>query len=68
MSKHDDGLAMLARFMTAMEQPLSQGWDDRSGAELGMKLIAEEACELEQAFRGLWGVAPCPPPKAGPTS
>ena len=60
MPKHNDGLAMLAQFMTAMGQPVSQGWDDRSGAELGMKLIAEEACELEQAFRGLWGVAPLP--------
>lgn len=50
MSKHNDGLAMLARFMTAMEQPLSQGWDDTEGVYLGSKLILEETKELFEAI------------------
>lgn len=50
MPKHDDALAMLAQFMTAMEQPTSQGWDDTKGILLGTKLIAEEAGELFEAI------------------
>ena len=44
--QHDnDHLAMLAEFMTAMEQPVSQGWEDLEGSILGVNLITEEARE-----------------------
>ena len=40
--QHDnDHLAMLAEFMTAMEQPVSQGWEDLEGSILGVNLITE---------------------------
>lgn len=61
MPRHHDNdhLAMLAEFMTAMEQPVSQGWDDDSGIKLGMDLIIEEARELEDALLALdWSDAP----------
>ncbi|MBS6141714.1 MAG: hypothetical protein KH745_03820 [Bilophila sp.] len=58
--QHDnDHLAMLAEFMTAMEQPVSQGWEDLEGIRLGLKLITEEARELEEAALALsWNSEP----------
>lgn len=58
--QHDnDHLAMLAEFMTAMEQPVSQGWEDLEGIKLGLKLITEEARELEEAVLALsWNSEP----------
>ena len=45
--QHDnDHLAMLAEFMTAMGQPVSQGWEDLEGIRLGLKLIEEETEEF----------------------
>lgn len=58
--QHDnDHLAMLAEFMTAMGQPVSQGWEDLEGIRLGLKLITEEARELEEAALALsWNSEP----------
>ena len=58
--QHDnDHLAMLAEFMTAMEQPVSQGWEDLEGIRLGLKLLTEEARELEEAALALsWNSEP----------
>ena len=50
---------MLAEFMTAMEQPVSQGWEDLEGIRLGLKLLTEEARELEEAALALsWNSEP----------
>ena len=39
--QHDnDHLAMLAEFLTAMEQPVSQGWEDLEGIKLGLKPVS----------------------------
>lgn len=43
-------LASVARFMSAMEQPVAQGWEDAEGMELGISLISEEADELRLAW------------------
>ena len=43
-----DNIALLAEFMTAMEQPVSQGFTE-DGLELGMHLIEEEFWELDTA-------------------
>ena len=58
--QHDnDHLAMLAEFMTAMEQPVSQGWEDLEGSILGVNLITEEARELGDALLALsWSDEP----------
>lgn len=45
--KKKDALHMVAEFMTAMEQPVSQGFEDKQGMLLGMALILEEAKELQ---------------------
>ena len=57
---HDnDHLALLAEFMAAMGQPVSQGWEDGRGFDLGRKLITEEAKELEDALLALdWSDEP----------
>lgn len=53
--QHDnDHLAMLAEFMTAMEQPVSQGWEDLEGIKLGLKLIEEETEEFREAVENLF--------------
>ena len=58
--KHDkDHLALLAEFMTAMDQPVSQGWEDADGISLGVNLITEEVRELEDALLALgWSDEP----------
>ena len=43
-----DNIALVAEFMTAMEQPVSQGFTE-DGLELGMHLIEEEFWELDTA-------------------
>lgn len=43
-----DNIALVAEFMTAMEQPVSQGFTE-DGLELGMELIEEEFWELDDA-------------------
>ena len=49
----------LAEFMTAMEQPVSQGWEDLEGSILGVNLITEEARELGDALLALcWSDEP----------
>lgn len=57
---HDkDHLAMLTEFMTAVDQPVSQGWEDVEGIILGVNLITEEARELEDALLALgWSDEP----------
>lgn len=43
-----DPLHLVAEFMKAMNQPMSQGWNDRQGILLGMALILEETKELQE--------------------
>lgn len=58
--QHDnDHLAMLAEFMTAMEQPVSQGWEDLEGIRLGLKLIEEETEEFREAVENLFENTEC---------
>ncbi len=58
--QHDnDHLAMLAEFMTAMEQPVSQGWEDLEGIKLGLKLIEEETEEFREAVENLFENTEC---------
>lgn len=54
-----DQLSMLADFMTAMEQPVSQGWEDIAGLRLGLKLIEEETEEFREAVEKLFENAAC---------
>ena len=58
--QHDnDHLAMLAEFMTAMEQPVSQGWENLEGIKLGLKLIEEETEEFREAVENLFENTEC---------
>ena len=58
--QHDnDHLAMLAEFLTAMEQPVSQGWEDLEGIKLGLKLIEEETEEFREAVENLFENTEC---------
>ena len=58
--QHDnDHLAMLAEFLTAMEQPVSQGWEDLEGIKLGLKLIEEETDEFREAVENLFENTEC---------
>ena len=58
--QHDnDHLAMLAEFLTAMEQPVSQGWEDLEGIKLGLKLIEEETEEFRDAVENLFENTEC---------
>ena len=58
--QHDnDHLAMLAEFLTAMEQPVSQGWEDLEGIKLGLKLIEEETEEFREAVETLFENTEC---------
>ena len=58
--QHDnDHLAMLAEFMTAMEQPVSQGWEDLEGIKLGLKLIEEETEEFREAVENIFENTEC---------
>ena len=50
---------MLAEFMTAMEQPVSQGWEDLEGIKLGLKLIEEETEEFREAVENLFENTEC---------
>lgn len=50
MPRHKDPLALVAEFCTAMEQPVSQGWDDVDMLRLGDRLILEEAREVHEAL------------------
>lgn len=52
--RDNDILSMLTEFMRAMEQPVSQGFEDMGGIELGMKLIREEYEELDEAADSLF--------------
>ena len=36
---NQDQLSLLVDFMTAMGQPVSQGWEEIEGIKLGLKLI-----------------------------
>ena len=49
-----DQLSLLVDFMTAMEQPVSQGWEDLEGIKLGLKLIEEETEEFRVAVENLF--------------
>lgn len=49
-----DQLSLLVDFMTAMEQPVSQGWEDLEGIKLGLKLIEEETEEFREAVENLF--------------
>ena len=58
--QHDnDHLAMLAEFLTAMEQPVSQGWEDLEGIKLGLKLIEEETEEFREAVENIFENTEC---------
>ena len=58
--QHDnDHLAMLAEFLTAMEQPVSQGWEDLEGIKLGLKHIEEETEEFREAVENLFENTEC---------
>lgn len=58
--QHDnDHLAMLAEFMTAMNQPVSRGWGDIAGIRLGSKLIEEETEEFREAVENLFENVEC---------
>ena len=58
--QHDnDHLAMLAEFLTAMEQTVSQGWEDLEGIKLGLKLIEEETEEFREAVENLFENTEC---------
>lgn len=58
--KHDkDQLSMLVDFMTAMDQPVSRGWEDIAGIRLGSKLIEEETEEFREAVENLFENAEC---------
>ncbi|WP_298996866.1 hypothetical protein [uncultured Desulfovibrio sp.] len=63
MPDRTDNLALVARFMKAMSQPVCQDFDDMPGIDLGIDLIKEELEELEVEaanLRAYWweGVAP----------
>lgn len=49
-----DQLSLLVDFMTAMGQPVSQGWEDLEGIKLGLKLIEEETEEFREAVENLF--------------
>ena len=50
-----DQLSLLVDFMTAMGQPVSQGWEDIEGIKLGLKLIEEETEEFREAVENIFG-------------
>ena len=54
-----DQLSLLVDFMTAMEQPVSQGWEDLEGIKLGLKLIEEETEEFREAVENLFENTEC---------
>jgi predicted HAD superfamily Cof-like phosphohydrolase len=49
-----DQLSLLVDFMTAMGQPVSQGWEDLEGIKLGLKLIEEETEEFRETVENLF--------------
>lgn len=51
---HKDQLSLLVDFMTAMGQPVSQGWENLEGIKLGLKLIEEETEEFREAVENLF--------------
>lgn len=51
---HKDQLSLLVDFMTAMGQPISQGWENLEGIKLGLKLIEEETEEFREAVENLF--------------
>ena len=54
-----DQLSLLVDFMTAMGQPVSQGWEDLEGIKLGLKLIEEETEEFREAVENLFENTEC---------
>ena len=50
MKRSKDPLAQVAAFCTAMEQPVSQGWEDVGALRLGGNLVKEESRELHEAL------------------
>lgn len=56
---HKDHLSLLADFMAAMGQPVSQGWKDFDGIRLGLKLIEEETEEFREAVENLFENSEC---------
>lgn len=57
MPDNTDNLALVARFMKAMGQPVCQDFDDMQGIDLGIDLIREEYRELweeAEALRPYW--------------
>lgn len=54
-----DQLSLLVDFMTAMGQPVSQGWEDIEGIKLGLKLIKEETEEFREAVENIFENTEC---------
>ena len=54
-----DQLSLLVDFMTAMGQPVSQGWEDIEGIKLGLKLIEEETEEFREAVENIFENTEC---------
>ena len=54
-----DQLSLLVDFMTAMGQPVSQGWEDIEGIKLGVKLIEEETEEFREAVENIFENTEC---------
>lgn len=49
MPERTDNLALVTQFMSAMGQPVGQGFEDAPGINLGIALIEEEFIELTDA-------------------
>ena len=54
-----DQLSLLVDFMTAMGQPVSQGWEDIECIKLGLKLIEEETEEFREAVENIFENTEC---------
>ena len=54
-----DQLSLLVDFMTAMGQPVSQGWEDIEGIKLGLKLSEEETEEFREAVENIFENTEC---------
>ena len=54
-----DQLSLLVDFMTAMGQPVSQGWEDIEGIKLGLKLIEEETEEFREEVENIFENTEC---------
>ena len=54
-----DQLSLLVDFMTAMGQPVSQGWEGIEGIKLGLKLIEEETEEFREAVENIFENTEC---------